>query len=588
MSPDALAPTEDPEGAGLAAGSPGDGAEARGPGGPAGAPPPPGEPPPASPTRWDAVAWGAVFLALSAALQFVVGGDPFDADTAYHAAVGRLVAEHGLLKAFPWTPFSWLADHYADKELLFHLFFAPLSWLPWTVAAKVVGTLSGATLLLALFLVLRAQGVRLAGPWTLVPLVASDVFLFRFALVRPHLLSIALSLAALWAAARGRLLVLGLVALVYPWAYVAWQLPLVLVAVAELARLVSGERLRWRPAAVALLGTAAGIAIHPNALNLVRFSWVVIADVLVRNAWGGGEVVELGLEFLPFSAEQWLRWMLGASAMALAAVALAWRRRREDPVAVAFALGALLFGGLTLRTARFAEYFVPFSVAALALSVQGLRPRWRLAVPAAALAGSLAYSGAPLLETLEGLRARPSRLDAQTASAMRARIPPGSQVFTCEWGLTGTLMLALPDRRFIVALDPTLFHLKDPELYRLWVQLVHRPPDGAADVIRERFGARYVVCFWDARFRKLMDQLAFAPGVRTVLFTDDWSVYDLGERDAGDGVGPGPDGDHGPGDAAPAGPGDAAPAGTGETAPEGTGTMPGAGRQAPGSAGPGR
>ena len=578
MSSDALAPTKDPAGPGAPSGPPGEVAPGGGPAGAACAPPS-GPPTPASRTGWDAVAWGAVFLALSAALQFAVSGDPYDADTAYHAAVGRLVAEHGLLKAFPWTPFSWLADHYADKELLFHIFFAPLSWLPWTVAAKVVGTLSGATLLLALYLVLRAQGVRWAGAWALVPLVASDVFLFRFALVRPHLLSIALSLAALWAAARGRLLVLGLVALVFPWAYVAWQLPLVLVAVAELARVVSGERLRWKPAAVALLCTAAGIALHPNALNLVRFNWVVVADVLVRNAWGGGEVVELGLEFLPFSAEQWLRWMLGATAMALAAVPLAWRRRREDPVAVAFALGALLFGALTLRTARFAEYFVPFSAAALALAAQGLGARWRLAVPAVALAASLAYSGVPLLETLEGLRSRPSRLDPGTAEAMRARIPPGSQVFTCEWGLTGTLMLALPDRRFLVALDPTLFQLKDPELYRLWVRLVFHPPDGAAEIIRERFGARYVACFWDERFRKLMDQLAFAPGVRTVLFTEEWSVYDLGESEAGEPAAHEPagplegagtpagagDGRDGPGGGTPAGrmPGPVAPGGPG-------------------------
>jgi len=457
--------------------------------------------------------------------------------------VGRLVAEHGLLKAFPWTPFSWLADHYADKELLFHLFFAPLSWLPWTVAAKVVGALSGATLLLALFLVLRAQGVRWAGVWALVPLAASDVFLFRFALVRPHVLSIALSLVALWAAARGRLVALGIVAFLYPWTYVAWQLPLVLVAVAEAARLASGARPRWRPAAVALVATAAGVAVHPNGLNLVRFSWVVISDVLVRGAWGGGEVVDLGLEFLPFTGAQWLRWMLGATAMALAAAALAWRRRREDPVAAAFALAALLFGALTARTARFAEYGVPFAVAALALAVQGLRPRWRLAAPALALGGSLAYSGGPILETLEGLRARPSRLPPETAAAMRASIPPGSQVFTCEWGLTGTLMVALPDRKFLVALDPTLFHLKDPELYRLWVRLVQRPPDGAAEVIRQRFGARFVACFWDPRFRRLMDQLAFAPGVRTVVFTEDWSVYDLGEGEGGDPAAPDDEGD---------------------------------------------
>ena len=68
-------------------------------------------------------------LGISGAIQFVFAQVPSDADTAYHAAVGRLIAEHGFLKAFPWTTMSWLADHYADKELLFHLLFVPLTGL---------------------------------------------------------------------------------------------------------------------------------------------------------------------------------------------------------------------------------------------------------------------------------------------------------------------------------------------------------------------------------------------------------------------------------------------------------------------------
>jgi hypothetical protein len=271
------------------------------------------------------------------------------------------------------------------------------------------------------------------------------------------------------------------------------------------------------------------VALHPNGLDLARFSWVVMVEVLFRNAWAGGTVVDLGLEFAPFSMAQWSRWMLGASAMALAAWALAWRGRRDGQVPLAFALGTVLFAALTARTARFAEYFVPFSVVALALSVQGLGRRARLVLPAAAMAASLAYSGGPLLETVEELHGRKSRLTPGFAAALREKIPPGSQVFTCEWGHTGTLMLALPDRRFLVALDPTLFQLKDPELYRLWVRLRADPPEGVAQVIRDRFGARFVVCFWDEPFRKLTNRLAFEPGVRTLFLADDWNVYELGD-----------------------------------------------------------
>ncbi len=477
--------------------------------------------------RWPIAVWAVVFVAIAALVQFGFVSIPYDADTAYHVAVGRLIREHGILHAFPWTPFSWLADHYADKELVFHLLFVPLSGLSWVTAAKIVGTLVGAAALFALYCVLRAEGVRFAGLWALVPLAISDVFVFRFALVRPHLLSIALSLVVLWAAARGRLLLLGVAAALFPWVYVAWLLPLVLVAITEAARVLARERPRWQPAAAAAAGILVGVALHPNAMNLVRFSWLTIVDILFVSAWSGsGRVVDLGREFEPFAVAQWLRWLLAAVAIAGAAAALAWRERRSGSLPLAFAIAALAFGALTVRTARFAEYFIPFSAAALAIASRPIRWRW---FPMAVAALCIAYSAKPISETLHGLGEKSERIPPELASWLRSRIPAGAQVFTCGWGHTGTLMLALPDRRFLVALDPTLFYAKDPELYRLWVHLQHDGPPGTAAAIRERFGARYVVCFWDESVRKLSDRLPFEAGVRTLLFSELWNVYDLAD-----------------------------------------------------------
>ncbi len=169
---------------------------------------------------------------------------------------------------------SWLADHYADKELLFHLLFVPLGGLGWVTASKVVGTLAGAAVLFSIYLVLRAEQVRFAAVWAVLPLATSSAFLYRFVLVRPHLLSIALVVIVLWAASRRRLAVLAAAALVYPWAYVAWFLPVVLVALAEVARGVGGERPGWKPGAVAAAAIAVGVAVHPNGANLVRFTWL--------------------------------------------------------------------------------------------------------------------------------------------------------------------------------------------------------------------------------------------------------------------------------------------------------------------------
>lgn len=479
-------------------------------------------------------AWLSLHAGAAAFVQFGFLHVPEDADTDFHVAVGRLIREHGILQAFPWTPFSILADHYADKELLFHLLFVPLAGLDAALAANVVGTLCGAAMLGALFLVLRRERVPFAGLWALVPLLASSAFLYRFTLVRPHLLSIALALVVLWAAARERLRVLAVASVLYPWTYVAWQLPVVLALVAEAARALAGRRPGWRVPAVAAAAVAAGVALHPNGLHLVRFSWTVLSDVLVGGAWAGRQGLELGDEFRAFTLGEWAKLLVPPAVMTVAALGLAWRRRRDDAVPLAFALAASAFFLLTLRTARFTEYFVPLSVAAFALSAGGLRvPALRALRPAAIVGVTLlacaAYSVRESRDLLHAVSLREPRVTVEEAQALRARIPEGAQVFTCEWGLTGTLMLALPERRFMVALDPTLFALKDPERYALWYSLPRVAPPGLAATIREGFGARYVACRFEERFRPFFDRIAFEPGVNTVLMSGLWNVYELRE-----------------------------------------------------------
>lgn len=474
---------------------------------------------------WQLPCWLAVYLSIAGVIQFYFVSVPYDADTTFHVVVGRLIQEHGFLQTFPWTPFSWLADHYADKELLLHLLFVPVAKIGWVTASKIVGTFLGAVLLFALYIILRSEKVQLAGVWALLPLLASDVFLFRFSLVRPHLLSITLALVLLWAAARGRFILLGLLSAIYPWSYVAfWQLPLILLTALEAAYVLSGRRAQWKPLTVVFAGILLGWVLHPNSMNLLKFNWIVV-DILFKNAWQSKEGIELGLEFLPFTVTQWMEWLLACVLMGIAGLVLAWRKRKEDSLSLAFALVTVLFGILTGLTARFAEYFIPFSVATFALAVRWIP--WRT-IPIIMLCVVLPYTGFPMIETLHGIGIKIDRIPPSLTSYLQQQIPKGSQVFTTEWGHTGTLMLALPDRKFIVALDPSLFLVKDPDLYHLWYRLPRNPEPGMAETIRQKFGARFVISFWEVRYEEFYYRLSLEPGVRTLLVSPLWMVYDLG------------------------------------------------------------
>jgi hypothetical protein len=469
--------------------------------------------------------WVLVFIMLAAMLQLFVPY-PIDDDTAYHFSVGQLIGKYGILHNFPWTPFSWQFEHYADKEFFFHLLFLPLGGLGFVNAARVVGALAGALVLISLYLVLRAEKVAYAGLWVLLTLTCGE-FVFRLALVRPHLLSITLALIALWAYANGRLRILAVAAVLYPLSYVAfWQIPLILIVAAESARLLAGERIRWKPALIFLGGLSAGVMLHPNTVNLLGINWIHMTDILFQNAWGKkAEFENIGKEFNPYTFAEWGKYLVLITIMAGTALFLGWRNRQKNPLPLAFALAAIIFCLLTVRTLRFVEYFVPFSVAALALAARRLDTR--LLAPAL-LGVAMLYLFAFGTGPFKIIASKTAYLEPSTASFFEKNIPQDAQVFTCGWDYTGNLMLALPERRFIVAADPTLFYKKDPKLYSLWRRIPFDAPIDSVEAIRQLFKSRYVVCRNFEAYWPFFDTLEQDPAVKTLFADNKWVFFDLG------------------------------------------------------------
>jgi hypothetical protein len=479
-------------------------------------------------SRWPIVVWILLFVAITCILQLCIPY-PQEDDTAYHFAVGQLISKYGILHGFPWTPFSWQYDHYADKEFIFHLLFAFLGGLGFMTAERMVGIIAGTAILISLYFVLRSEHVKFAGIWTLLPL-ASSAFLFRFALVRPHLLSISLSILLLWALSRNKLLFSAIIAAIYPLSYVAfWQIPLILVIAVESARFLSGQSMRWRPAFTVVAGIIVGVAAHPNTLNVIQINWIHMSDILFRNAWGEKEGIDLALEFQPYSFEEWGRFLVITVLMTAAAFVTSWKYRHKSSTPLAFTITAIIFALLTLMTYRFIEYFVPLSVLALALSMSAQKKEMIAPlVLVVALAYALLLGTAPY-KILSSLETKNAYMDPSMVSYFVRQIPVGEQIFTTSWDFTGNLMLALPDRRFIVAADPTLFYKENPRLYEIWYNMVLSGPADSAAMIRKLFKSRFVISRNYMEYVQFFDALRSDPGVK-ILFADErWVLYDLGQ-----------------------------------------------------------
>jgi hypothetical protein len=467
--------------------------------------------------------WIAIFLGVVGLIHNLTPNYQ-DGDTGYHLAVAQLTKKYGVLQAFPWTPFSWLADHYADKEFLFHVLMVPVANLDPNLAARLVGTLLGALLLSTVYVLLVKERVPNAGWWALLPIAASSAFLFRLVLVRAHLLSIPLALVITWSTARRRFGILAAACFVFPLCYTAWHLPVVLIGIVEAVRLGVERRFEWRGPAVAGVALALGITLHPNFPANLELFWIQNYTVLFDTVWSDRLGFDMGGEFGPFGALSLVRYVLLPAAAAVAAARIAWVRREDDIAPLVVAVTALAFLLITLRTQRFIEYLAPFAILALALAWRPARPRW--IVPGLVAAG-VAWIALFARHPVERLMDRMETFPPDVAHILQEMVPEGEQIVTCEWHITGEMMLALPERRFLVALDPVFFAMNDSDRYRLWYETINTPPEDAAAQLRDGLDARYVICDRRTKWLPLVEQLARDEQAELRGIVGMWVVFEL-------------------------------------------------------------
>jgi hypothetical protein len=124
----------------------------------------------------------------------LAGPAPWSYDEYYHLGVARELTAHFPLRTFPWTPFSILSEHFADKEPLFHLLLLPFARLPLETAG-LAGVLAGQLFLVAAFSwVLWRLRVPHAYAFVLALTLLGSMFAMRVDMCRPHLLLMAFSM----------------------------------------------------------------------------------------------------------------------------------------------------------------------------------------------------------------------------------------------------------------------------------------------------------------------------------------------------------------------------------------------------------
>jgi hypothetical protein len=466
--------------------------------------------------------------------------------------------------SFPWATQSVIADLGADLWWGFHMALLPFATDDVASGIRVAAFLFTLILAGAVWWLLGRH--RLPGPgwWTLLFLAAVPNVLYRYLMVRPHVLSLACSFAMLSFLMRGRWWQVMVMAALIVWLHLSlfWMAP-ALVVVWAVARAVqrppadlettpAGLSVRAATGAV-VAGTLIGWALRPHPLASAQLAYIQIVRLFAEK--GADQPLLFATELSPLPVEELLRssWLF-VIAWAGAVLTAVLRRLRahgpdDDPLEgpertllFTTVLVSATFLVLSLFSARRAMVeFVAFGFLAIPLAWRTMVPvpRRRVAIAFALLLVAHGPWAARRHLLNANLVAFPPDLMVDASDWLEANSTPGDIVFHAHWDNFAPLFAANRANRYLGGMDPIFQFAHDParywEYFYLSGDLVTEYTcdafpchEGTATethtAIRDHFGARWVLVE-PRRNPKLNEQLLGHPGFELAHETPGEAIF---------------------------------------------------------------
>lgn len=496
-----------------------------------------------------------------------------DWDGYYHIRWSSLLWEnfkHGhWLPSFDWLPLTVLnPQQYDDHHFLFHLLQIPFLWFFEPVmAAKVAATTYATLAIFSVYWMLYRYKVNYLLVWLAALLVCSNAFYYRMNMAKAPPLAIIITVIGIHLLFQRKYIWLLPLMFAFVWTYSLFPILFIAAMIWFFVILWNGSKIEWQGPVYALVGMILGNVINPYfPNNLILFAEHFVTKFKV----GTDFAVAVGGEWYPYSGMELLTNFPIAMAAMLIGYILFMPRNGKVPDKATFflAFGTFLLAA-QFRSKRYAEYFPPmallfgafswsafFTPAAAELPEDFKRDiepyldadkhnkaehRKNLAKNIAAwvigigLVGFLAlnlrgidlggatYGG--LLAEIAGNEANDKYQRAMmwaTGKDPRTgedNIPAGARIFNANWDDFPKLFYYDQKHSYVYGLDPNYLYSKNPELYKLLLEITEAKKDNAAPLIREKFGADYI--FADAKENEDMIAKALESGWTEIVYEDD-------------------------------------------------------------------
>lgn len=308
-------------------------------------------------------------LALAAIFSFSVN-QILEPDQFYHFRHSALYAERGVFSsAFPWTQFSVWKTHSADIWYGFHILLIPFTLFSnELVAMKIAAALFAGIALFTLYKVFRRHEFRYPIFWTLLIYFATPNFLFRFSMLRPNTLTIALLVALFSLLIKpvgqnpktNHWFVLGITTLLtFLHLSFFWVAALIMVVTTGVRWLIE-RRLEWQKMLLAGVGLVAGWLLRPNPIGALKILWAQLGELMIAKQ--RGVLLLSGAELQPLDLAAVAAQMIPFLVIWIATIIFFIRSRKQNIWASGLILSVifLILGFVAGR--RSADFWAIFTV----------------------------------------------------------------------------------------------------------------------------------------------------------------------------------------------------------------------------------
>ncbi len=487
------------------------------------------------------------FLWLNNSASFV------DPDSFYHAKIIDLIKQDGIIKDFPYLPFTTLSDIYIDHHLLYHLILLPLVFfIPSLLAVKFGAAFFAALTILTFQWLLDKFKIKYSFVYTLILLFAHQ-FIFRINLAKVPSLSLIVLfffIYLLFSYKQKWSWPLFILSFAYVWLYGGWPIMLGIGGVYWLAVLIHNYLkhkkivLNLKLISNFILGLIAGLILNPYFPTNLKFYYQQTFQIGIVNY---KDIVDVGGEWYGLNIFDLIGYEVLVFILLIFSLLIFFIYfKKHSPHNWTLFLVTFIFFILTLKSQRNVEYFIPFSLLFSAFIISPvLTPKniliYKKKVPALIpqfkiisyilLALFAFYLPIMFSANFKGLKENLTKNYnfnqlAGISHWLKTNTQPNTIIFHDKWDDWPVLFYHNTHNRYIIGLDPTFMYFKDKRLYWEWKNIsLNRTQARICQKVKDKFTSHHIFVKIDNQ--DLKDNLDLDTNCQLVYQDQDGWIYQI-------------------------------------------------------------